>query len=128
MSDYVLVVEDDQNLAVTIAMVLEAEGYTSHIARNGLEALEAVAARMPELIILDMLMPVMDGWEFARQFRARYGRPAPILVFTAAEDPIARGLDIDASSVLAKPFDVNQLLATVKRLIAQRGSEQAAPA
>ena len=125
MPDYILVVEDDQNLAVTIGMVLEGEGYAIRIARNGRQALEAVAKQMPSLIILDMLMPIMDGWEFSRELHLQYAHAAPILVVTAAENPTTRGLDVQASAVLAKPFDVQRLLDTVKRLIASQPAASA---
>ena len=70
---------------------------------------------MPALIVLDMLMPVMNGWQFAREFRARYGREVPIVVATAAEHVNSRGDAIDASDVLPKPFEVSDLLRLVAR-------------
>src|SRR5262245_56710429 len=66
MPDTVLIVDDDIDLAVTVQMVLEASGYQTVIASNGRAALEFVKSNMPSLIILDMTMPVMNGWEFAR--------------------------------------------------------------
>jgi DNA-binding response OmpR family regulator len=63
-----------------------------------------------------MLMPIMNGWEFAREFNARYGHAAPILVLTAAENANARAAEIDADGVIPKPFDTKQLLATIRSL------------
>ena len=70
---------------------------------------------MPALIVLDMLMPVMNGWQFAREFRARYGPGVPIVVATAAEHVQHRGDEIDAAGVLPKPFEVSDLLRLVAR-------------
>ncbi len=114
MPDTVLIVDDDIDLAIAVQMALEATGYQTTLAANGREALDAIATNMPSLIILDMMMPVMNGWEFAREFNAKYGRAAPILVLTAAENARARAAEIDADGVLAKPFDTKKLVATVR--------------
>jgi DNA-binding response OmpR family regulator len=117
MTNYILIVEDDQNLAVTIEMLLDSEGYPSKIARNGREALDAIAEQAPALIILDMLMPVMDGWQFAHELKERHVQPPPILVLTAAECARARALEIQATAVMSKPFDMRQLLASINQLL-----------
>jgi CheY-like chemotaxis protein len=116
MSEQVLIVEDDADLADAVAQTLELCGYEVALARNGLEALAAVSARMPALILLDMLMPVMDGWRFAQEFGARHGRSAPIVVMTAAEHARKRAAEIGVREVLAKPFDLNTLRETVQRV------------
>lgn len=117
----VLVVEDDPDLAGLLRMILADEGYAVETAANGAEALRNVAARMPAVILLDMRMPVMNGWEFARAFEARYGRAAPIVVVTAAEDARARAEEIGADAWLAKPFDLDDVLRVVARLGAAAG-------
>ena len=81
----VLVVDDDEDMIEVIELVLHDAGYATRTAMNGQQALDAVARSMPALIVLDMLMPVMNGWQFAREFRARYGPGVPIVVATAAE-------------------------------------------
>lgn len=116
MSNNVLIVDDDLDLAIAVQMALEANGFTTEIAANGREALAAVDSHMPSLIILDMMMPVMNGWEFAREFNAKHGRAAPILVLTAAENAKARAAEIDADGVIAKPFDTKTLVATVRNV------------
>ncbi len=117
----VLVVEDDPDLAGLLQMILADEGYAVETAANGAEALRNVAVRMPAVILLDMRMPVMNGWEFARAFAARYGHAAPIVVVTAAEDARARAEEIGADAWLAKPFDVDDVLRTVARFAGDAG-------
>jgi two-component system, chemotaxis family, chemotaxis protein CheY len=111
----VLVVDDDPDMVDVIELVLRTEGYAVRSAENGKRALEAVATAMPALVLLDMLMPVMDGWQFARELRARYGRVVPIVVVTAAEHAQSRAAEIGADDVVSKPFDVDDLLQIVAR-------------
>jgi CheY-like chemotaxis protein len=111
----VLVVEDDPDLAGVVRDILASVGYAVDVARNGLDALAQVERHMPAVIVLDMLMPVMDGWQFAREYHARYGHRSPIIVVTAAEHARQRAAEISADDVLAKPFDVASLIATVQR-------------
>ncbi len=114
---YVLVVEDDPDLADVIAMSLESEGYEARIANDGKKALDVVRAQVPALVLLDMRMPVMDGWAFARAFRDLYGTRTPVVVMTAAESAAARAIEIDAEASLHKPFHLDALLATVARFV-----------
>jgi urea transport system substrate-binding protein len=112
--DDVLVVDDDPDMIEVIELVLQDAGYKTRSALNGREALEAVAAGgMPALIVLDMLMPVMNGWQFADAFHALYGREVPIVVATAAEHVRSRSDGIGAVDVLPKPFEVSDLLRVV---------------
>ncbi len=120
--DDVLVVDDDPDIVEVLQLVLREAGYAVRSAVNGKQALEAVVARTPALILLDMLMPVMDGWQFTRELRARHGRTVPIVVVTAAEHARAWSEEIGADDVLPKPFDVDELL----RLVARHGSKGAA--
>ena len=114
----VLVVDDDADMIEVIELVLHDAGYATRSAMNGEQALAAVADAMPSLILLDMLMPVMNGWQFAREFRDRYGGEVPIVVATAAEHVHSRGNAIDAAGVLPKPFEVSDLLRLVARHVA----------
>ncbi|HEV2126402.1 MAG TPA: response regulator, partial [Chloroflexota bacterium] len=94
-------------------------GYPVTTAGNGIEALAAVEREHPSLILLDMRMPVLDGWGFARQLRAR-GVHLPILVMTAAQDAGSWAEEIGAEGYLAKPFDLLDLLDEVARLRSHR--------
>ena len=89
-----------KDMVEVIELLLHDAGYATRTAMNGQQALDAVARSMPALIVLDMLMPVMNGWQFARELRARYGPGVPIVVATAAENVQHRGDEIDAAGVL----------------------------
>jgi CheY-like chemotaxis protein len=123
----VLVVDDDRDMVDAITMVLDQGHYRSRTAENGREALQEIERERPALILLDMLMPVMDGWQFARELRARYGRTVPVVVVTAAEHVRSRGDDVDADAVLSKPFNVNTLLQVVERYVPGRVEGHPAP-
>ena len=116
MSD-VLVVEDDADLAALVSMILSDAGYQVRTAGDGAQALERVAERMPGVILLDMRMPVMNGWEFARAFAERHGRAAPIVVVTAAENARARASEIGADGFIEKPFDLEAVVRAVEQRI-----------
>ena len=115
MSESVLVVEDDQDLSGLLELVLSDAGYRVRLAGDGRAALERVQEEMPGVILLDMRMPVMNGWEFALEFRARFGRACPVVVVTAAENARLRAEEIGAEGWLSKPFDVDDVLAMVDR-------------
>ena len=117
----VLVVDDDRVIRECVAETLREEGYEARTAMNGAEALELIeAGPAPDLIVLDMRMPVLDGWGFARAYRARPGPHAPIVVITAAHDSPERLVELQAEDVLPKPFDLDQLVRAVERCLAGR--------
>jgi DNA-binding response OmpR family regulator len=117
----VLVVEDDVDLSSLLEMILRDAGYAVRTAGDGEQALARVGEQMPGLILLDMRMPVMNGWEFAREFRERHGRAAPIVVVTAAENARLRAEEIGADAWLEKPFELDAVLETVERHV-RRGA------
>lgn len=122
----VLVVEDDPDLLALMEMILSEAGRRVRTARDGVAALERVDEELPALVFLDMRMPGMNGWDFAREFRARYGRPCPIVVVTAAEDARLRAEEIGADAWLAKPFDIADVLAIADRYLGPAGAEPVA--
>jgi CheY-like chemotaxis protein len=111
----VLIVEDDEDVLNAVTTLLRMAHVSTVRATNGREALDAVAHGMPDVILLDMKMPVMDGWAFAAEFNQRYHDGARIVVMTAAEDPAGRAHEIGADDWIAKPFEIDQLLETVQR-------------
>jgi CheY-like chemotaxis protein len=111
----VLVVEDQDDIREFVALVLQNEGYCVATADNGATALEEVGRKPVGVVLLDMRMPVMDGWAFADAYRSRPGPHAPIVVLTAAHDAAARAAQINAEGYLGKPFELDDLLSVVAR-------------
>jgi len=115
----VLVVEDDVDMRELVECTLTDAGYRVMTAREGQEALEQVAQEMPGAIVLDLRMPGMDGWEFAREFRARYSRSTPILVLTASQSAAESAAEIGAEAFLDKPFEIDELIRLVQAICVQ---------
>lgn len=113
----ILVVEDDETIREVIHFALADEGYEIAVAPDGQAALERLASFSPDLIVLDLRMPRMDGAAFADAYRARPGPRAPILLLTAAQDANASNAGVGAEATLNKPFDLGELLDLVARLI-----------
>jgi CheY-like chemotaxis protein len=109
----VLVVDDEPDIRATVSAMLEAEGYDVIEATNGAEALEALEAADPDIVLLDMRMPVLDGWGFASELRRR-GHAVPIVVMTAARDAAHWASEITAAAFVAKPFGFDDLISAVE--------------
>ena len=110
-----LVVDDDHDIAEMVRLALTDEGYDVVLAANGSAALDASRHAPFDIILLDMRMPVMDGWSFAEEYRNRPGPRVPVIVVTAARDAAARAAEIDADGYLAKPFSLDELFAMIER-------------
>ena len=108
----VLVVDDDPDILDALSEILEVEGYDVQRARNGREALQRLEHWLPDLVLLDLMMPVMDGWEFARSLTPD-ARP-PIIVLSADRNVSVKAKEIGALGWLAKPFELSELLAAVR--------------
>lgn len=116
----VLVVDDDPDILEALSEILEAEGFEILRARNGKEALEKLEPEPPQLILLDLMMPVMDGWEFAQRMRERADVAGiPIIVLSADRNVGSKATDIGAVGHLAKPFELNDLLDMVRHSLVQ---------
>ncbi|HEV8229115.1 MAG TPA: response regulator [Candidatus Limnocylindria bacterium] len=113
MGKRVLVVDDDPSIRDILSAALEDDGYEVVPASNGADALDVVDRWKPDVIVLDLMMPVMDGWTFARRLRER--DDIPIIVISAANDLARHALDVGARDVLPKPFDLDKLLPSVAR-------------
>ncbi|HET8542463.1 MAG TPA: response regulator [Anaeromyxobacter sp.] len=118
----VLVVDDDPDILDAICDILDAEGYRVSRARHGQEALEQVERELPAIILLDLMMPVMDGVAFAQALRKRpAATDVPIVVISADGNP-QRATAVGAVGYLAKPFDIDALLAQVAGITAPAGA------
>jgi two-component system, OmpR family, response regulator MprA len=117
-----LVVEDDQGVRESLARALQYEGYDVDTAADGFRALDAIRSTQPDCVILDVMMPGLDGLEVARRTRID-GNAVPILMLTARHEVTDRiaGLDAGADDYVAKPFALDELLARLRALLRRSG-------
>ncbi len=119
VSHCILVVEDDSSVQEFTRLVLSDEGYEVMVASNGLIALQQIARRQPNLILLDLWMPVMDGRTFLEAYQKLPGYHAPVISFSAATIKGRPSLPLSVIDFLPKPFDLEDLLEMVKRNLHQ---------
>jgi len=121
----IAVVDDEANIRETVAFALRREGYDVETFPDGLEASTAFEGKMPDLAILDILMPRMDGLELCRKMRAR-SETVPIIFLTSRDDEVDRilGLELGADDYLVKPFSMRELVARV-RVLFRRAARRA---
>jgi len=112
----ILVVDDDDAIRTILADVLRDEGYIVHLARNGRDALIAVETVSIAVLVVDLHMPVMDGWELVRTLKDR-GFTIPTVIITAGRDIAKVTTELAIAACLEKPFDVERLLATVATVL-----------
>ena len=116
MPDFTILVADDEpGIRDMLSLVLGSVGYPVLTASNGVEALSIIADQHPAVLLLDMRMPVLDGWGVARVLREQ-GADIPIIVMTAAVDAGKWAAEVGATAYLAKPFDIMDLMATVEQV------------
>ena len=124
----ILVADDEEQLALALKIRLQSQGYSVTTAHNGQQALERALEERPDLIILDVLMPVMDGYSCLREINTRFGRgKIPIIILTARE----RMKDLfeleGIEDYVIKPFDHEDLLIRIERIFKRRASKVAPP-
>lgn len=115
---HILVVDDDTDIRQTIRDILELEGYSIATAADGREALERIADRRPVLVLLDLQMPVMSGWEVLSQLRAE-GSGLPVVFMSAGYRARTEAERHNADAHLGKPFEMDELLRIVARFVAK---------
>ena len=121
MSKKIMVVDDEPRLVSVVKAYLEQEGFEVSTASNGQEALFAARGAKPDLIILDVMMPEMDGYEFMRQHRKEAETPVILLTAKVEEDDKVIGLELGADDYVTKPFRPRELVARVRAVLRRSG-------
>jgi DNA-binding response OmpR family regulator len=122
MTKRILIVDDEPNIVISLEFLMKREGFAVEIAADGEAALEALAGSAPDLVILDVMLPKMNGFEVCQQIRANpRWRGIRILMLTARgrDREIAKGLGLGADAYVTKPFSTGDLVAQVKQLLGQ---------
>lgn len=117
MSHKILVVDDDLNICELLKLYLENDGYTVITANDGKAAFEAFEAKSPDLVLLDIMLPKMDGWQVCREIRKTSS--APIIMLTAKGETFDKvlGLELGADDYVTKPFEAKEVMARVKAVL-----------
>ena len=117
MAISVLVVEDDRNIAELLQMYLEKEGYAVTVAADGGQGLAKFRAIRPDLVLLDVMMPVMDGWAVCKAIRAEGKTPVIMLTAKGETDDKVSGLKAGADDYITKPFEMREVLARIEAVL-----------
>ena len=125
MAVSVLIVEDDRNIAELLQMYLEKEGYAVTTAVDGGKGLEKFRAIKPDLVLLDVMMPVMDGWTLCRTLRAESQTPIIMLTAKGETDDKVTGLKSGADDYITKPFEMKEVLARIEAVLRRTGNVSA---
>jgi DNA-binding response OmpR family regulator len=121
-ASYVLVVDDDPAIRGLVADALRSEGYAVDLAAHGREALEAMRARKPSAVVLDLMMPVMDGFSFMEACHLeQLCDGVHIVVISAVHDALQRVSEVPVTACIAKPFDLDELVRTVGQFARPNG-------
>ncbi len=114
----IALIEDDQSVRTSLVLNLELEGYQIFTAENGQEGIALIEKECPDVVITDVMLPVMDGMQMCRELRNK-GNSTPIIMLTARTEEVDKvlGLELGADDYIAKPFGVRELLARVKALL-----------
>ena len=118
MSATILIADDEPSIVQLNRLYLTKEGYTVHAARDGQEALDLARRIKPDLIVLDLMMPRVDGWEVCRELR-KDGTAPPIIMLTAKDEDVDKivGLEMGADDYVTKPFNPRELVARIKAIL-----------
>ncbi|MBR5285117.1 MAG: response regulator transcription factor [Clostridia bacterium] len=124
MQKTILIIEDDSNIRELLRLYLSQEGYKIETAQDGLEGLRAFRAHEPDLILLDLMMPVMDGTQVIKEVRAV--SKVPVIMLTAKSDTFDKviGLDLGADDYITKPFETRELIARIRAVLRRYGDNE----
>ena len=120
----ILVVDDDSNICELLRLYLEKEGFHAVLAHNGESAVNAFREHSPDLILLDIMLPVMDGWQVCREIRK--SSQVPIIMLTAKGEVFDKvlGLELGADDYVTKPFDAKEIVARIKAVLRRSGEKE----
>ena len=127
-TERILVVDDDTNICELLRLYLEKEGYSVAIANTGMQAVRMFAEHQPDLMLLDIMLPELDGWQVCREIRKYSNKP--IIMLTAKGETFDKvlGLELGADDYITKPFDAKEVLARIKAVLRRTGSASTAEA
>ena len=125
MATTVLIVEDDRNIAELLQMYLEKEGYAVTIANDGGQGLAKFRAIKPDMVLLDVMMPIMDGWEVCKAIRAEAQTPIIMLTAKSETSDKVQGLRSGADDYITKPFEMREVLARVEAVLRRTSGNSA---
>ncbi len=125
MKHRILLVDDDPGVRRMLSRVLEEEGYAVVPAANGIEALELATTRMPDLVLLDLNLPLQDGWDTLERLTTE-NPLLPVIIITARPNQIFPALAAGAGALMEKPLDLPKLLRTIRDLLAEPAASQSA--
>jgi len=124
MGQHILIVDDEPSIVISLEFLMRREGFEVSVATDGEEALQALARRTPDLVILDIMLPKLNGFEVCQRIRADarwLGIKVLMLTAKGRETEVAKGLGVGADAYVTKPFSTRDLVAQVKRLLGQAG-------
>ena len=124
MAKTILIVEDDPNISELVQMYLEKEGYSTRVASDGGQGIDLFRQVRPDLVLLDIMLPVMDGWSVLRTIRQ--DSKTPVIMLTAKGETIDKvaGLEMGADDYIVKPFEMKELLARVHAVLRRLGGDE----
>ncbi|MGN0571975.1 MAG: response regulator transcription factor [Candidatus Fimenecus sp.] len=127
-NEKILVVDDDSNICELLRLYLEKEGYAVKIVNDGVSAVNAFKQESPDLMILDIMLPKLDGWQVCREVRKFSDKP--IIMLTAKGETFDKvlGLELGADDYMTKPFDTKEMVARIKAVLRRTGAAAAADA
>ncbi len=120
----VMVVDDDNNICEYLRLYLEKEGYQTLICHDGKQAVDRFQSFNPSIILLDVMMPIMDGWQVCREIRKQ--SQVPIIMVTAKDDTFDKvlGLDLGADDYVVKPFEAKEIIARIKAVLRRSSTDE----
>lgn len=125
-TEKILVVDDDNNICELLRLYLEKEGYAVTLAKTGMQAVRTFAEQQPDLMLLDIMLPELDGWQVCREIRKYSNKP--IIMLTAKGETFDKvlGLELGADDYITKPFEAKEVLARIKAVLRRTGGNSLA--